>query len=228
MPGRLPAGRGPRPFAALWLFAIAGIALVAAGKSLAAQQRIEITPYVTGHWPLLTYNRISGTGPDIGDLKQTLAPGFGGKVTWWTSPGYALELDLGYNTSGTRIAPDSLEASYGTFERAGSQVAATVSLVHRPPGTRLLLGIGMGYIRRSGDAWDADKVGVAGKFSHGNFTTAMSAGVDVRVSRGLRIRPSAAALVYWVRKYEPSEPGLFRSRNMQIDLEAKLGVPIGL
>lgn len=194
----------------------------------AAQARLQVTPYVVGHLPILNYNRVIGTNGYIGDFKQTMAPGFGGKVTYWASRDFAAEIDVSYVSSGTRVRPDSLSDGLKAFGDDGYQVNAIAFLVYRPIRTNLLLGFGLGYVHRGGDAWRDNLLAVDSKFNRSNLTTALSLGALVHLGSGLAIRPSVEGLVYWVRKFDPGERAFNRPREMQADLQVKVGIPIGL
>lgn len=105
------------------------LAVVLSGRpaTAAAQSRIQVTPYFVTHIPILNHNRVIGDGKYIGDFKQTIAPGLGGKLTWWTSREFAAEVDVNYVLSGTRVKPASLSAGLRAFADDGHQLNATVS-----------------------------------------------------------------------------------------------------
>ena len=194
----------------------------------AAQAGLQLTPYLTGHLPLIAYNRLVGAGNvSMGTFKQTVAPGVGAKLSLWMSKEFAAEADLNYVTSGTRVDLKTPGAA-SVFEDDGHQLNATGRLVYRPLRSSLLLGIGVGYISRGGDAWRDELVDSAGKFNRHNFTTVLSAGTLVHLIRGFPLLVAVDGLVYWVDKYEPAENDFNKRSWMQVDLQAKIGVPIGL
>lgn len=193
-----------------------------------AQTRVEVTPYFVTHLPIVSYNRVIGEGEYIGDFKQTIAPGLGGKVSWWMSREFAAEVDVNYVLSGTRVKPASLSDGIRAFADNGHQLNATASLVYRPIRSNLLVGFGAGYVHRGGEAWRRELIDVDAGFDRDNFTTTLSLGALVHLAPGLTLRGSAEALVYWVVKFRPGEAEFNRPREMQADVQLKVGLPIGL
>jgi hypothetical protein len=194
----------------------------------ASQTRVQVTPYFTGHFPLVASNRLVATGKvSLGQFKRTVAPGFGAKLTDWISREFAAEADVKYVTSGTRVDLTT-PGAVSPFQSPGHELNATGRLVYRPLRSPVLLGLGAGYIGRGGEAWRDQLVEGAGRFNKHHFTTVVSVGGLVLLSRWLPLLVAVEGLVYWVQKYEPTENDFNRRIWMQADIQARVGVPIGL
>lgn len=193
----------------------ATLVLAAVASPVAAQAKLELTPFFTSFYAVAKVNEFTG-----GYERQTPAAGLGGRLTYWVSPTIGLEASGSYTASGTTVISDDPNLPGGASFK-GTLSTVTGRVLYRPARSNLYLFAGAGSVMRGGDTWDLfgytelNDIGGLGGF-----------GVRASVTPKLALLISAELMVY---SLDPDGPDLsdYESKT-QTDVYVSIGIPIAL
>lgn len=113
-----------------------------------AQVKLEVTPYFTSYYATehLRYEDASNLE------RQEAGPGIGAAMTWRFSNIWAMEAQATWIGSGIVVK----NTGFNNFEPAtdGSLLMVNARILFQPRRTNLFFSLGMGTVRRAGDAYE--------------------------------------------------------------------------
>ncbi|MGH7676212.1 MAG: outer membrane beta-barrel protein [Gemmatimonadales bacterium] len=187
---------------------------------VAAQAKLELTPFFTSYYPLTTLTddfASSFFGPGV-SLKQQSAAGLGARLTYWVSPTLAIEAAGSHIWSTPRIfSADTINLG---STLSGRIVTASVRALYRPARTNLFLMGGVGMVNRGGEIWEDIDQPTA-------FGGVLGFGVRASVTPKLALYVSAEAYLYSTDP-DGSDFDDFPESKFQQDIVVSIGVPIAL
>ena len=191
------------------------VASFAAPRGVAAQGKIELTPFAGMYYTLTTMADDIFQDGSNWDVRQLTAGAFGGRLAFWVSNTMGVEAAGTYSKSGVRI---SNSAGDSLFFGKASLLSASARLLYRPARTNLHAIIGLGVVHRGGDSWQGtDKL----------TKPAVTAGFGVRaaVSPKFALNLNAEANIY---SFDPDGSQAFFKSKTQADVIVTIGIPLTL
>lgn len=203
-----------------WSVATCALVLGAAALpgAVAAQQRIELTPFVASYYHLSHLGE-GDAGPITGNhftIDQKNAFAFGGRITLPVGARFAVEGEFAYSMSGVTIEEDDIGGNNinGGISQDGSIMYGSLRGVISPKRSNLFLLAGPAIIARGGDAWD-------GVDETTDFGGVVGFGFRANVTPRFRVNFTAESYLYSFST-EGSDS------KFQADLLVSLGIPISL
>lgn len=191
----------------------AGLASVGSPSRLAAQAKLEFTPFAGLYIP--TANVIDQSGVT---LKQKTTVAFGGRVAVWVSERIGVEGSFGFAPSGVKA-----ETPLGSADTSASIVMASGRVLIGLPSsgnTSYHLIVGGGIVSHGGAGYE----GATGKTDIGGV---VGAGARIKVGPSLRLRLDLEDNLFSAKFKEPIS-GLETDSKFQNDLVISLGLAIPL
>ena len=201
--------------------------VLALAPPLAAQTRMQVTPFVASYYPLAELNRQSGVplpiiaGNPNGDIvrKQVSSPMLGARASMPLTGTIRLEGEFGWAFSSGRVAeiptanPDASIESRAT----GHVFEATIRARLQPRRQNIFGILGAGLVGRGGAVWKDAK-------QSAKVAGVVGFGLHAAVNPSLSVEVGAEALLYSMSFTSASVP--VAQSKFQQDILVWIGIPI--
>jgi len=212
---------------------MAGGAIALQPARVAAQGKLELTPFFTSYYALsktMAYTEdIPGVGTLTFDVNQIAGPGLGGRLTYWLPNGVGIEATGSYLFSNVRVLvqdPTDTLTSGVDQSLKGNIVSATGRVLYRLPRSNFHMFAGAGIVQRGGEIWQDLP-------SLSDFTGLVGFGARAAVTPKLALDVKVEAQIYTFNTFkklfeDPNTGESIVDSKMQTDIHVSLGIPIAL
>ncbi len=202
--------------AVLWIVMVA-----AATQSLAAQRRVQVTPFVAAYYSARELGKYvapdtSGTGVK-GQVLQTSSPAIGVSVGMMLSDVLGMEVSGAYAFSNARVQACDPSKFCLYQDQGGTLMVTSLAGRYRPRRSNFEGLAGLSMVIRGGDIW-------SGRSSNTSLGGMLGAGVVAQVTPKLALNVRGELHAY---SFDPDESGSDWNSAMAMDFVFRVGVPLG-